>query len=111
MNELKELKLLKDINFTSLEKIDQGLKLIKEGICEIVSEKCQCNNENDWIPIEKELPIKYNFEDLEVTMSDGQRNVGFYRVEDGQWYENTTYKELEVIAWKKPSSPYIPKKD
>lgn len=62
---------------------------------------------NDWIPVGQRLPEEYPFEDLEVTTSDHKRSVGFYRPQNGQWYENTTYKELEVIAWKEPSEPYM----
>lgn len=62
---------------------------------------------SDWIPVEQRLPEKYPYEDLEVTTSNHERKVGFYRPQSGQWYENTTYKELEVIAWKEPSEPYM----
>ena len=61
---------------------------------------------SDWIPVEQRLPEEYPLEDLEVTTSDHKRNVGFYRPQSNQWFENTTYKELEGIAWKGPSEPY-----
>lgn len=64
---------------------------------------------SEWIKFPDQKPEEYNLVDLEVTTSDGLRRVGFYSTNEGTWWQPTTLERLEVIAWKKPSEPYMDK--
>lgn len=61
---------------------------------------------SEWIEFSKKKPVEYDLEDLEVTTAEGVRSIAFYSVKEDKWWEPTTYKNVEVVAWKAPSKPW-----
>lgn len=102
----KDFKSFGNLNFDSVEKINKGINLIKEGIYEILFENY--NNTNDWVPVENELPSP-EYDEVEVTAKDGKRYVACYLEKHKVWMDSN-FNKLDVMAWKKPSEPYtVPK--
>ena len=65
----------------------------------------------DWIPVSKELP-KREYENYEVTTSEGEVDIGTYTKEkgwsmcDASGIYYPSYKGIAIIAWRELPQPY-----
>lgn len=91
--------------YNSASDVDQN---IRNGVLiarDVVKEEAAEYN-NGWIPVEKNKP-SHNL-DVEVTLSNGERHLGWYDSTRDRWIDTLSDDDslLDVIAWKEPSAPY-----